>query len=138
MNDYKTLTMISHKFGLEKLLEMPSRDFATDPKFMNDFKYLLVTMKHANDRKTLILGSENTVKILKILYALKNLDLVKLFFGKICSFICNNDELALIVNLIKLFGYVGLRESLKSVLLPISDFRFGKNCKLVQVMHFIF
>ena len=137
MNEYKTLTMISHKFGLEKLLEMPSRDYATDPKFINDFKYLLITMKHANDRKTLFLDvvSDDTVKILNILYALKDLDLAKLFFGNICSFIYGKMHMPL-VNCIKLFGYDRLRESLKSVLLPISGFRFGDNCKLVNVMNF--
>jgi hypothetical protein len=136
LGEFETLAMISHKIGISKLVEI--QQTAKEPTcVLSQFKFLLNGMLHAKERNTKFsLDKAYLNKVLSILHSLKDLFLTQLFIRKIMDFI-HFDNCQVLANLIKIFGYGKLKESLKPVLLPINEVRFKDNCKLVQVRNCI-
>jgi hypothetical protein len=135
MDEFKTLTMANYSVAVEKLLERSTKD---DEMFVNDLKYLLNSMKQSKDREKLsrYIIYENSDKILHILSLVKDLGLAQLFIGDI-MFQFDKDNCKGFADLIKIFGYDKLNESIKSLVLPMDSTGFPSTCELIKVNFFI-
>ena len=134
LNELETLILIHFKLGLDKLTKSfkPSagKDSKEGRKFSSEFSLLIKRMKENKEKGRLpTVWFDEQRRIIEFLVYLKDIELAKVFVGKIMSKSSRN-----LVKLIKLFGWDQLGESMKQLMLPVTFKNIDENCALVKVI----